>query len=62
MEINTNLNCTFRKLDDLLRYMQEEKIEDVEVTINYWGAKFPTEKLTINEVEKRIQELNNIDK
>lgn len=55
MIIKTNLGVNFGSFKDLLRYMKEESITEVEVITDYWGATLPKNKLTISEVEKIIK-------
>lgn len=47
--------ANFGKPEDLLRYMQEEKIEVVTVESEYWGAKLAPMKMTQEDVEDWIK-------
>lgn len=58
MFIDTNLGFSFRRFEDLLRYMEEEKIFNVEVETDYWGAITPKATYTIEDI-KAIVKMNS---
>lgn len=54
MEITTNLGYSFSKLEDLVRYMEEENITEVILGASYFGAIIPGAKTHINTIKKII--------
>lgn len=56
MGITTNLGYSFSKLEDLVRYMEEENITEVILGASYFGAIIPGEKTHINTIKKIIGE------
>lgn len=55
MCIDTNLGVSFSNYNSLYCFMIEENIKEVIITVSYWGARLPPEKLTIEEVKLLIE-------
>lgn len=47
--------ANFGRLEDLLRYMQEENIEVVTVESEFWGAKLAPMRMTQKDVEDWVK-------
>ena len=49
MYLNTNLGFGFRKYEDLLCYMKENKLDNVEVKVesDIFGVSLPSEKMSL---------------
>ena len=62
MFITTNLGFDFRRLDDVIRYMEEEKIEKVKLGYGYWGAVIPQKWYSLNDVREELKSLKELDK
>lgn len=52
MSIDTNLGYSFSNLHDLVRYMEEENINEVILGASYWGAIIPGQKTNIDTIKK----------
>ena len=62
MYLNTNLGFGFRKYEDLLCYMKENKLDNVEVKVesDIFGVSLPSEKMSLNDVVNHIKEVENL--
>lgn len=58
MDINTNLGVTFSKFKDVIRYMEEEKINEVEISLDYFGIKIPKDKFSLQELKNYVKKEN----
>ena len=55
MDINTSLGITFSKFKDVIRYMEEEKINEIEISLDYFGLKIPKEKFSLQELKEYVK-------